>query len=82
MKTRRALPVERVGRDDSVVIVGQDSSRDTSIGSEHAGGHGDDAVETILLNKFFADVNVSVGGAKQYPVGNDDGGTTAILKQA
>ena len=54
----------------------------TGIGLEHARGHRDDAVETILLDELLADIDVSVGGAKQHAVGNDNGGASAIFKQA
>ena len=55
---------------------------DAGVGSENAGGHRDDAVETVFLDELLADIDVGVGGAKQHAVGNDDGGAAAILEQA
>ena len=60
----------------------QHGGGDARIGPEHAGGHGDHAVEPVLLDELLADFDVRVGRAEQHAVGHDDGGASAVLQQA
>ena len=55
---------------------------DAGVGTEDAGGHRDDGVETVFFDELLADFDVRVGGAKEHAVGDDDGGAAAVVEQA
>ena len=59
----------------------EDGGGDAGVGPEDTGGHRDDAVEPVLLDELLADVDMSVGGAKEHAVGDDDGAAAAIFEQ-
>ena len=52
----------------------QDRGGDPSVGLEHAGRQGDDAVELLILDQDATEFLVSLGRAEQHPIGHDDRG--------
>ena len=60
----------------------EDGGGDTGIGLEDAGGHGDDGVEFLLLDKGLAELLVGIGRAEEDSIGHDDGGAATGLQEA
>ena len=50
----------------------EDGGGDTGVGLEDARGHGDDAVQFLVLDEGLAQVLVGLGGAEEDAVGHDD----------
>ena len=60
----------------------QHGGGDARVGLEDAGGHGDDALQAVLLDQLLAGFDMGVAGAEQHAVGHDDGAASAHLQQA
>ena len=60
----------------------QNGGTDPGVGFEHAGGHGDHAVQFLLFHQDFTQGFVRRAGAEQHAVGHDHGRPSAGLQQA
>ena len=50
------------------------------VGLEHAGGHGDDRPELMVLHQLLPNGLVGLGGAEQHPVRHDAGALSALFQ--
>ena len=50
------------------------------VGFEDSAGHGDDRLQTVALHNLFANILVSLGGAKQHSVRHDHSAAAAYLQ--